>query len=93
MQTDSVVNNSIINLKKPFIMKPTEILAFVAGAAAATGITLLFTTDKGRDLRNNVSEKLSKEELDKLIAKLKCRREEVAAEEAIENALDEELND
>jgi hypothetical protein len=79
--------------KKPFIMKPTEILAFVAGAAAATGITLLFTTDKGRDLRNNVSEKLSKEELDKLIAKLKCRRDEVAAEEAIENAMDEELND
>lgn len=93
MQLDSVVINSIINLKKLFIMKPSEILAFVAGAAAATGITLLFTTDKGRDLRNNVSEKLSKEELDKLIAKLKCRRDEVAAEEAIENAMDEELND
>lgn len=31
-------------------MKASEILAFVAGAAAATGITLLCTTEKGKEL-------------------------------------------
>ena len=32
-------------------MKASEILAFVAGAAAATGITLLCTTEKGKEIR------------------------------------------
>ena len=62
-------------------MKASEILAFVAGAAAATGVTLLCTTDKGKDLCKKVSDKLTKEEIDKLIEKLKKRRAEAPSEE------------
>ena len=56
-------------------MKASEIFAFVAGAAAATGITLLFTTEKGKHLREEMEKNLSKEEIDKLIEKLKRKRE------------------
>ena len=49
-------------------MKASEILSFVAGAAAAAGITLLFTTDKGKDLREKVASRMTKEEIDKLAA-------------------------
>ena len=55
-------------------MKASEILAFVAGAAAAAGITLLCTTDKGKEIREKVGEKMSREEIDRLIAKLKEKR-------------------
>ena len=55
-------------------MKASEIFAFVAGAAAATGITLLFTTEKGKNLREEVKKNLTKEEIDKLIEKLKRQR-------------------
>ncbi|MCQ2283740.1 MAG: YtxH domain-containing protein [Bacteroidales bacterium] len=61
-------------------MKASEILAFAAGAAAAVGVTLLFTTDKGKEIRKNVSQKLSKEEIDKLIEKLKKQREAAPSE-------------
>ena len=56
-------------------MKASEIFAFVAGAAAATGITLLFTTEKGKHLREEMEKNLPKEEIDKLIEKLKRKRE------------------
>lgn len=68
-------------------MKASEILAFVAGAAAATGITLLITTDKGKELREKVSSKMTKEEIDKLIAKLKCQRDKAPSE--MENEIEE----
>lgn len=55
-------------------MKASEILAFVAGAAAATGITLLCTTEKGKELTKTITEKMSREEIDRLIAKLKEKR-------------------
>ena len=55
-------------------MKASEILAFVAGAAAATGITLLCTTEKGKEIRTKVGEKMTREEIDRLIAKLKEKR-------------------
>ena len=61
-------------------MKPSEVFAFVAGAAAATGITLLFTTEKGRQIREEVCKNLSKEEIDKLIAKLKRKRAQAPSE-------------
>ncbi len=62
-------------------MKPSEILAFVAGAAAATGVTLLLTTEKGKELRENVAKHLTKEEIDKLIEKLTRQREKAPSEE------------
>lgn len=65
-------------------MKASEILAFAAGAAAAVGVTLLFTTDKGKEIRQTVSSKLTKEEIDKLIAKLKRQREEAPSSEEAE---------
>lgn len=80
-------------------MKASEILAFVAGAAAATGITLLCTTDKGKELCKKVSSKLTKEEIDKLIEKLKKRREEAPNEEDedfdsfINEVMDEDPNE
>ena len=55
-------------------MKASEILAFVAGAAAATGITLLCTTEKGKEIRQKVGEKMTREEIDRIIAKLKEKR-------------------
>ena len=61
-------------------MKASEIFAFVAGAAAAAGVTLLFTTEKGKNLREELSKNLSKEEIDKLIEKLKRQRENAPAE-------------
>lgn len=61
-------------------MKASEIFAFVAGAAAAAGITLLFTTEKGKNLREELKKNLTKEEIDKLIEKLKRQREEAPAE-------------
>lgn len=72
-------------------MKASEILAFVAGAAAATGITLLVTTDKGKELREKVASKMTKEEIDKLIAKLKCQRDKAPSEveTEIEDIIDE----
>ena len=72
-------------------MKASEILAFVAGAAAATGVTLLCTTDKGKELCKKVSSKLTKEEIDKLIEKLKNRREEAPSEE--DDYIDSILNE
>ncbi|MDY6327662.1 MAG: hypothetical protein SPL42_09235 [Bacteroidales bacterium] len=55
-------------------MKASEILAFVAGAAAATGITLLLTTEKGKEITKNITEKMSREEIDRLIEHLKQKR-------------------
>lgn len=55
-------------------MKASEILAFVAGAATATGITLLCTTEKGKEIREKVGEKMTREEIDRVIAKLKAKR-------------------
>ena len=66
-------------------MKTSHILAFIGGAAVAAGITLLFTTDKGEEIRSKVSSKLSKEELDKLIKKLTRKRDEM--EDAVEDVL------
>ncbi len=65
-------------------MKASEILAFAAGAAAAVGVTLLFTTEKGKEIRENVSKKLSKDEIDKLIEKLKRQREKAAEQEDVD---------
>lgn len=73
-------------------MKASEIFAFVAGAAAATGITLLFTTEKGKNLREEVKKNLTKEEIDKLIEKLKRQREEAPtdAEKSEEDVFEED---
>lgn len=73
-------------------MKASEIFAFVAGAAAAAGVTLLFTTEKGKNLREELSKNLSKEEIDKLIEKLKRQREDAPAEAEMteEDVLDDE---
>lgn len=79
-------------------MKLSEVLAFAAGAATAVGVTLLFTTEKGKEIRTNVADKLSKEEIDKLIAKLKRQRAEVVAEEemasdaSVEDLLNTEID-
>ncbi len=62
-------------------MKASEILAFVAGAAAATGITLLCTTEKGKEIRTKVSEKMTREEIDRVIARLKERRASAPSED------------
>ena len=62
-------------------MKASEILSFVAGAAAAAGITLLFTTDKGKDIREKVASRMTKEEIDKVIEKLKNYRKAAPSEE------------
>ena len=67
-------------------MKPSHLFAFLSGAIVAAGITLLFTTDKGEQLRNKVSEKFSKEEIDKLIAKLRRQRETADSEDAAQTA-------
>ncbi len=66
-------------------MKVSEVISFMAGAAAAAGITLLFTTEKGKDLRQDVSKRLSKEEIDRLIEKLKCQRAEAPSEAEMED--------
>ena len=70
-------------------MKPSNLFAFLSGAIVATGVTLLFTTEKGEELRNKVSEKLSKEEIDKLIAKLKRQREDAPSEDNVDEEVDE----
>ncbi|MCR4680318.1 MAG: YtxH domain-containing protein [Bacteroidales bacterium] len=72
-------------------MKASEIFAFVAGAAAAAGVTLLFTTEKGKELRQEIKKNLSKEEIDKLIEKLKRQREDAPSE--ADETEDEELFD
>lgn len=59
-------------------MKASHILAFLGGAAVAAGVTLLVTTETGKEIRAKVSEKLTKEELDKLIDRLKKQREGLA---------------
>jgi gas vesicle protein len=55
-------------------------LAFLAGAVLATGITMLFTTEKGEELRNKVSEwlkekgiQLKETELDELMGRIWSR--------------------
>lgn len=63
-------------------MKTSHLLAFLGGAAVATGVTLLMTTEKGKEIRTKVSEKLSKEELEKLIEKLKCQHAKMEKQEA-----------
>jgi len=67
-------------------MKVSHLIAFLSGAALAAGVTMLFTTEKGKTIRVKVSDKCSKEELDKIIAKLKRKRAEVAEEEEMEEA-------
>ncbi|MGI6719072.1 MAG: hypothetical protein ACOX4D_08095 [Bacteroidales bacterium] len=52
-------------------MKFSNVVSFLVGATLATGITLLFTTDKGKEIRDNVSDKLSKEELEKMLDGIK----------------------
>lgn len=73
------------------IMKASEILSFVAGAAAAAGITLLFTTDKGKDIREKVASRMTKEEIDKVIEKLKNYRKAAPSEE--DSVVDEIFED
>ena len=58
-------------------MKASEFLSFFAGAAIATGVTLLFTTEKGKEIRKDITDSLSKEEIDKLIDKLKNLRKDI----------------
>ena len=65
-------------------MKASHVLAFLSGAALAAGVTLLMTTDKGKEIRTKVSEKLNKEEIDKLIAKLKRQRAEMPTDEVVD---------
>jgi gas vesicle protein len=72
-------------------MKATEILAFAAGAAAAVGVTLLFTTEKGKEIRTNVSKRMTKEEIDRIIEKLKSKRCAAPTEEEVE--MDDLLDD
>ncbi len=74
-------------------MKPSEIFAFVAGAAAATGVTLLFTTEKGKKLREELGKNLSKEEIDKLIEKLKRQRAEAPSEAEMADMEDDGFED
>lgn len=63
-------------------MKVSHAVAFLGGAAVAAGITLLFTTEKGGEIRSK-AQKLSKEEIDKLIAKLKKEIEKLKKEKEI----------
>ena len=65
-------------------MKASEILSFFAGAAAAAGITLLFTTDKGKDIREKVASKMTKEEIDSLIEKLKNYRKDAPSADDVD---------
>jgi len=74
-------------------MKASEIFAFVAGAAAATGVTLLFTTEKGKQLREELSKNLSKEEIDKLIEKLKRQRADAPSEAEMADMEDDGFED
>lgn len=79
-------------------MKASEILAFVAGAATATAVTLLCTTEKGKEIRQKVGEKMTREEIDKLIAKLKEKRNYAPSEEDFnidieEDDFDKEIHD
>lgn len=60
------------------------ILAFIAGAALATGITLLLTTEKGEEIRNKVAEwlkekgiQLKETELDELMGRILSREKKV----------------
>ena len=80
----SKIIRTFAKFKKTEIMKVSHVVAFLGGAAVAAGITLLFTTEKGGEIRTK-AQKLSKEEIDKIIAKLKKEKEiieeEVAAEE------------
>ncbi|MDP4269534.1 MAG: YtxH domain-containing protein [Bacteroidota bacterium] len=61
------------------------VLAFLAGAALATGVTLLLTTDKGEELRSKVAawlkEKgimLKETELDELMGRIWSRGKQEA---------------
>ena len=74
-------------------MKASEILAFVAGAAAATGITLLCTTEKGKEIRKKMGEKLSREEIDRMIANLKKKREEYFDIDIDEDDFESDMHD
>ncbi|MDR2085226.1 MAG: hypothetical protein LBP67_09560 [Bacteroidales bacterium] len=67
-------------------MKASHVFAFLGGTILATAVTLLFTTDTGRDIRKQVSEKLTKEELDKLLNVLNKEKKN------LEN-LEKEVND
>jgi hypothetical protein len=56
------------------------VLAFLAGAALATGVTLLLTTEKGEELRSKVAEWLKEKgimlketELDELMGRIWSR--------------------
>ncbi len=56
------------------------VLAFLAGAALATGVTLLLTTEKGEELRNKVAAwlkekgiQLKETELDELMGRIMSR--------------------
>ena len=74
-------------------MKASEVLAFVAGAAAATGITLLCTTEKGKEIRKKMGEKLSREEIDRMIANLKKKREEYFDIDIDEDDFESDMHD
>ena len=71
-------------------MKASEILAFVAGAAAATGITLLCTTEKGKEIREKLGEKMSREEIDRLIAKLKEKRDSITSDDDFDSDIEDD---
>ena len=74
-------------------MKASEVLAFVAGAAAATGITVLCTTEKGKEIRKKMGEKLSREEIDRMIANLKKKREEYFDIDIDEDDFESDMHD
>ncbi len=67
-------------------MKLSNIVSFVVGATVATGITLLFTTDKGKEIRGNISDKLPKEELEKMLNNIKDQISKL--EESLKTAKD-----
>jgi len=60
-------------------MKSSHVFAFLSGAAIAALVTLLFTTEKGAEIRKQVSEKLTKEELNKLLDSLNKEKNEPEA--------------
>lgn len=58
------------------------LIAFIAGAAVGTALGILYAPDKGRDTRNKVAYKLSKnrDQLKKLLKELVERKSELLSE-------------
>lgn len=78
-------------------MKASHVFAFLGGAAVGTLATLLFATKKGEEIRNDIreqvveaTEKLTKEELTKLLELLNKGKEKL---ETLEDKVDDEIKD